>query len=67
MLSEEHFRARAEWTKSSYSGGSGECVEWARVDDVTGIRDSKHPRGAILMFTAREITAFRKAVIAGEF
>ncbi|MQA96469.1 MAG: DUF397 domain-containing protein [Streptosporangiales bacterium] len=67
MLSEEHFRARAEWTKSSYSGTSGDCVEWARVGDVTGIRDGKHPAGAILLFTSREISAFRKAVISGEF
>lgn len=67
MLSEERFRARAEWTKSSYSGPTGDCVEWARVDDITGIRDSKQPAGAILLFTAPEIAAFRKAVISGEF
>nr|WP_323450881.1 DUF397 domain-containing protein [Streptomyces sp. YSPA8] len=47
------------WIKSSYSGGGGECVEWAPAHaSATGIvpvRDSKRPGGPELLLSA---TAF---------
>jgi hypothetical protein len=35
------------WRTSSYSGGSGNCVEVA-VDRSVGVRDSKAPDGPVL-------------------
>ncbi|MEU9186117.1 DUF397 domain-containing protein [Streptomyces sp. NPDC048484] len=38
-----------DFVKSSYSTGSGECVEVARnVPDTVAVRDSKDPDGPIL-------------------
>ncbi|MEU5698841.1 DUF397 domain-containing protein [Streptomyces aurantiacus] len=40
---------RFDFVKSSYSTGSGECVEVARnVADTVAVRDSKDPDGPIL-------------------
>ncbi|MGW1281468.1 DUF397 domain-containing protein [Streptomyces tsukubensis] len=42
-----------DWTKSSYSGGGGSCVEWAPEHaSATGtvpVRDSKCAEGPVLM------------------
>ncbi|MGH3614373.1 MAG: DUF397 domain-containing protein [Pseudonocardia sp.] len=35
---------RSGWFKSSFSNGSGTCVEVRFHDDLVSIRDSKHPR-----------------------
>jgi Domain of unknown function (DUF397) len=41
----------AQWRKSSYSNGNGgNCVEVEGAQ--RGVRDSKNPTGAALMFTA---------------
>ncbi|MER6912383.1 DUF397 domain-containing protein [Streptomyces sp. NPDC000594] len=41
------------WVKSSYSGGEGQCVEWApsyvTSHGVVPLRDSKRPDGPVLM------------------
>ncbi|MFI5955793.1 DUF397 domain-containing protein [Cryptosporangium sp. NPDC051539] len=37
-------RAQPEWRKSSYSGGSGNCVEVARTS-VIHVRDTKQQGG----------------------
>ncbi|MBD0736575.1 DUF397 domain-containing protein [Streptomyces sp. CBMA29] len=56
------------WTKSSYSGNNGNCVEVAALPDgARATRDSKDPHGPALLFPAPEWTAFLAAVIAGEF
>ncbi len=57
------------WRKSSHSGGTGgECVEVALLPDGgRAIRDSKHPDGPRLHFTAAEWTAFLAGVRDGEF
>ena len=57
------------WRKSSYSGGSNNCVEAA--DGAPGeqvwVRDSKNPDGPVLKFTSAEWKAFVAGVRDGEF
>lgn len=57
---------RAKWKKSSRSSGNGQCVEWADLDDVVAVRDSKDPAGPALIFTRGEWAAFVKGVKDGE-
>jgi hypothetical protein len=56
------------WIKSSLSSYNGNCVE---VAGLTGnriqVRDSKHPRKAVLTFTTAEWDAFIGGVYNGEF
>jgi hypothetical protein len=41
-----------DWRKSSYSTGSGNCVEVARnIPGAVAVRDSKDPSGPVLRFT----------------
>ena len=49
--------AQATWRKSSYSGGSGNCVEIA----------GKNPSGPALVFTPRAWRAFVAGVKNGDF
>jgi hypothetical protein len=58
--------ARAQWRKSTRSGPDG-CVEVAVVEGNTAVRDSKHPQGAVLVFTPVEWQAFIAGVRDGEF
>lgn len=54
--------------KSSYSNGSGECVEVAvKHNDGRAVRDSKDHRGPVLHFASSEWAAFVKGVRADEF
>jgi hypothetical protein len=46
------------WTKSSYSADNGNCVEVATAPVVTGVRDSKNPRGPVLAFPSARWTQF---------
>jgi len=40
----------ATWHKSTKSSGSGSnCVEVAQLSDITALRDSKNPGGAMLV------------------
>lgn len=56
------------WIKSSLSAYNGNCVEVAGLtDDTIRVRDSKHPRGAVLNFTPAEWDAFIGGVHNGEF
>jgi hypothetical protein len=56
----------AQWRKSSRSGGQGgACVEIADLGDAVAIRDSKHPDGPKLAFTASEMADFAARVKAG--
>ncbi|MEV7402870.1 DUF397 domain-containing protein [Streptomyces sp. NPDC091267] len=55
-MSNTHDLSRAEWAKSSYSGGNeGQCVEWspayAIAHGVVPVRDSKTPAGPTLMLS----------------
>jgi hypothetical protein len=56
------------WIKSSLSAYNGNCVEVAGLaNDMIRVRDSKHPRGAVLNFTPAEWDAFIGGVRNGEF
>lgn len=59
-----------KWIKSRRSNGNGgnNCVEVTRSDDGrVGVRDSKNPKGPVLVFTPDEWTAFVAGVKDGEF
>ncbi|TLF98859.1 DUF397 domain-containing protein [Nocardia cyriacigeorgica] len=51
--------SRAEWFKSSRSGGRTDCVEvaWLPGGHV-GVRDSKNPTGPALVLTPNQWDAF---------
>ncbi|MFF4364095.1 DUF397 domain-containing protein [Streptomyces sp. NPDC001107] len=54
-----------DFLKSSYSSGSGECVEVARnIPAVVAIRDSKDPDGPILRLPPKAWTDFTASLAA---
>ncbi|MEU6082526.1 DUF397 domain-containing protein [Streptomyces sp. NPDC047108] len=57
-----------EWTKSTYSNPSGNCVELARLPggDVA-LRNSRDPGGPALVYTREEIAMFLHGAKDGEF
>ncbi|MGW4378407.1 DUF397 domain-containing protein [Kitasatospora sp. NPDC004531] len=56
------------WRKSSYSGGSGACVEIAVPNAATtAVRDSKDPGGPQLRFPNEAWAAFATAAAEGAF
>ncbi|WP_078898021.1 DUF397 domain-containing protein [Streptomyces rimosus] len=58
------------WSKSSYSGNGGSCVEWAPAQTTTGIvpvRDSKNPDGPVLSVPTRSFAEFIAGVKSGAF
>jgi hypothetical protein len=58
---------RAGWAKSSFSNGSNNCVQVARLDGTIYVRDSKLGDGSpVLAFTPSEWAAFVTGVEAGE-
>ncbi|MFJ6748263.1 DUF397 domain-containing protein [Streptomyces sp. NPDC091266] len=58
----------AEWFKSSYSNGNGECVEVANLGDSVAMRDSKQQgAGPVLTSTVEGWQAFVASVANGEF
>ncbi|MDF5754897.1 DUF397 domain-containing protein [Spongiactinospora sp. TRM90649] len=58
----------AAWKKSERSAANGNCVEVARLQaGNVGVRDSKAPRGPVLIFTSSEWDAFVGGVKDGEF
>jgi hypothetical protein len=60
--------APAIWRKSTFSNNTGACVEVADLDGgARAVRDSKHPTGGHLTFTAGEWSAFTAGVKSGEF
>ena len=57
------------WKRSSFSSYNANCVEVAALTSggTIGVRDSKHPRGGVLNFTASGWDAFLGGVRNGEF
>lgn len=57
-----------KWVKSSLSFANGNCVEVADLGaGNVGVRNSRHPEGAILEFTPAEWQAFVGGVLIGDF
>lgn len=57
----------ATWRKSSFSNGTGgNCVEVADLPGARAVRDSKHPKGPILVFARAGWHAFVQGIKAGE-
>ena len=52
----------AAWRKSTASAGEGECVDVGQDGAVVGVRDSKDPDGAVLVFDAAAWRAFLATV-----
>ncbi|GAA2975970.1 DUF397 domain-containing protein [Streptomyces fulvorobeus] len=54
------------WTKSSYSGGNGACVEVkSPLTQAIAVRDSKAPEGPSLTFVSGAWNAFVRDVATG--
>lgn len=60
---------QARWVKSRHSGPTGgNCVEVAFLTDrAVAVRNSRHPAGPALVFSAPEWEAFVHGVKDGEF
>jgi hypothetical protein len=61
-----------KWRTSTYSGGTGDCVELATYSTlhhsrVTAVRDSKDPEGPVLSFRPDAWTAFTQMVKGGMY
>jgi hypothetical protein len=58
----------AIWSKSSYSGTQGNCVEVAtNLSGVVAVRDSKNPDEATLIVSRAGWAAFVAGVRQGQF
>ncbi|OKJ99610.1 MULTISPECIES: DUF397 domain-containing protein [unclassified Streptomyces] len=58
--------ATETWTKSSYSGGNGACVEVkSPVVAAIAVRDSKVPAGPSITFVPESWNAFVREVSTG--
>ncbi|RSO12199.1 DUF397 domain-containing protein [Streptomyces sp. WAC 06783] len=59
------------WSKSSYSGNGGTCVEWAPAQaaatGIVPVRDSKDPNGPVLSVPSRSFAEFIAGVQGGAF
>jgi len=58
---------RAQWRKSSYSGGGNNCVEVAQTAAACAVRDSKNPDGGQLTFGADVWEAFITDIKRGRY
>jgi hypothetical protein len=56
----------AQWFKSSYSNGNGECVEVACLGCAVAMRDSKQQDGPVLTSTIEGWRAFIASVVNDE-
>jgi hypothetical protein len=57
-----------KWRKSSWSYGSGECIEVAAPSGKRiAVRDSKNVHGAVLSFNSAQWNAFIASIHGGKF
>jgi hypothetical protein len=54
------------WRRASFCA-NGECVELAEQDGTIIMRNSAHPAGPALHYTAEEFGSFVRGIKAGEF
>ncbi|MGW8439363.1 DUF397 domain-containing protein [Nocardiopsis sp. NPDC055551] len=54
----ERNRSSANWRKSSYSSGNGQCVEVADSPSGTAVRDTTHRDLGALLFDVHEWRTF---------
>lgn len=68
MITDRGHDPERSWIKASRSSNSSNCVEMRRgaVDGVD-VRDSKHPDGAVLTFSAAQFTAWLDGADRGEY
>ncbi|MGH3327810.1 MAG: DUF397 domain-containing protein [Streptomycetales bacterium] len=60
--------AEVLWTKSRRSNPSGNCVEMARLPSgAIAVRNSRHPDGEVLVYTAPQIREFIRGLKDGDF
>jgi hypothetical protein len=60
--------AGAAWRKSSHSNGATNCVEVAPLPDGSvGVRHSRRPDGAVIVYSRTEWAAFLAGVKGEEF
>lgn len=59
--------SRAVWRKSVHSGGNGGCSELARVRGIVAVRDSKNPKGPVLIFATDIMRGFVAEVKEGKY
>ena len=58
----------AGWRKSAHSNPSGNCVELARLPaGRVAVRNSRHPRGPVLICAPDEMAAFIQGAKDGQF
>jgi hypothetical protein len=58
----------ADWRKSGHSNPSGNCVELARLSaGQVAVRNSRDPRGPVLICAPAEIAAFIRGAKDGQF
>lgn len=60
-----HDLTDADWRKSPYSAGEGQCVEITDLPGGIALRDSKNKHLPALRYTDAEWQAFRQGVIDG--
>ena len=59
---------RSAWTKSSFSGGNSNCLEYARmVEGTVAVRDSKAPQGPAFVLSNAAWSTITNALKEGYF